>query len=95
VPTRRNATSGAASFVEIQQNSRFLTGLGARFGMTSVELEVFAARLEAAPFQSDGGSKATAVPNLLEAFDRGGFVVLHIEDGVELGDLEQVVHFLG
>jgi hypothetical protein len=24
---------------------------------------------------------------LLEAFDRGGFVVFHVEDGVELGNL--------
>ncbi len=33
--------------------------------------------------------------SLLEAFDSGGFIVLHVEDGVKLGDLEQVVHLLG
>ena len=27
--------------------------------------------------------------------DCGGFVVLHVEDGVELGDLQQVVDLLG
>jgi len=32
---------------------------------------------------------------LLEGFDGGGFVVLHVKDGVELGDLEQIVHLLG
>jgi len=33
--------------------------------------------------------------DLLEGFDGGGFVVFHVEDGVELGDLQQVVHLLG
>ena len=32
---------------------------------------------------------------LLERLDRGGFVVFHVEDGVELGDLKQVVDLLG
>src|SRR4051812_47444905 len=33
--------------------------------------------------------------NLLgERPDRRSFVVFHVEDGVELGDLQQVVHFL-
>src|ERR1022692_2021459 len=29
------------------------------------------------------------------ALNRRGFVVLYVEDGVEFGDLEQVVHLLG
>jgi hypothetical protein len=33
-------------------------------------------------------------PDLLERFDRRSFVVFHDEDGVELGDLKQVVDFL-
>ena len=33
--------------------------------------------------------------SLLEAFYGGGFIVFHVEDGVEFGDLQQVVHFLG
>ena len=32
---------------------------------------------------------------LLERFDGRGFVVFHVEDGVELGDLEQIVDLLG
>ena len=32
---------------------------------------------------------------LLESFDCCGFVVLHIEDGIQLGDLQQVVDFFG
>ena len=32
---------------------------------------------------------------LRERLDRGGFVVLHVEHGVQLGDLQQVVNFLG
>lgn len=46
------APSGAASFVEIEQNSGFLTGLGTRFGMTFIEMESSTARLEAAPFKA-------------------------------------------
>ncbi len=48
-----------------------------------------------------GGSRALPIPLvtwqkvLLETFDCGGLVVLHIEDGVELGDLEEVMHLLG
>ena len=48
-----------------------------------------------------GGSRALPIPFviwqkvLLETFDCGGLVVLHIEDGVELGDLEEVMHLLG
>ena len=30
---------------------------------------------------------------LFEGLDGGGFVVFHVEDGVELGDLQQVVDF--
>ena len=33
--------------------------------------------------------------DLLEALDGGGFIVFYIEDGVQLGDLKQVVHLLG
>src|SRR5208282_2598211 len=36
-----------------------------------------------------------ARPRLAERFYARCFVVLHIEDGVELGDLQQVVNFLG
>jgi hypothetical protein len=32
---------------------------------------------------------------LLERFYRARFVFFHVEDGVELRDLEQVVYFLG
>jgi hypothetical protein len=32
---------------------------------------------------------------LLERLYGGGFVVFHVEDGVELGDLKQIVHFFG
>ena len=32
---------------------------------------------------------------LVEGLDRSGFVVPHVKDGVQLGDLEQVVNFLG
>ena len=32
---------------------------------------------------------------LLEGFDRRGLVFLHIEDGVELRDLQQIMDFLG
>jgi hypothetical protein len=41
-----------------------------------------------APFTSDGGG-------LFEALDRGGFVIFHVEDGIQFGDLQQVVHLLG
>src|SRR5260370_11271861 len=37
----------------------------------------------------------TKYGTLLERFDRGSFVVFHVEDGVKLGDLQQVVHLLG
>ena len=33
--------------------------------------------------------------NLLEGLDGGSFVVFHVEDGVQLGDLKQIVDFLG
>lgn len=33
--------------------------------------------------------------SLFECLDCRGFVVFHVENGVELGDLKQVVHFLG
>src|ERR1019366_6714474 len=33
--------------------------------------------------------------SLLEGGDRRGFIVFNIKDGVELGDLQQVMHFLG
>ena len=32
---------------------------------------------------------------LLERLDGGGFVVFHVENGVELSDLEQIVDLLG
>ena len=32
---------------------------------------------------------------LRERFDRGCFVVLHVKYGVKLGDLQEVVNFLG
>src|SRR5262249_40580543 len=32
---------------------------------------------------------------LLERFDGGSFVVFHVENGVELGDLEQIVDLFG
>ena len=38
---------------------------------------------------------AAKVRGLFERFDRGCFVVFHVEDGVELGDLKQVVDLLG
>src|SRR6516164_3822849 len=53
---------------------------------------------------SDGGKRGTGQTGpseicnqsgLLERLDRGGFVVLHVEDRVKLGDLEQVVDLLG
>src|SRR5579863_5722465 len=43
----------------------------------------------------DGPREPRAEPILLERLDGGGFVVLHVEDGVELGDLKQVVDLLG
>jgi len=33
--------------------------------------------------------------HLFESLDGGSFVVFHIENGVELGDLQQIMHFLG
>src|SRR6266496_1921287 len=33
--------------------------------------------------------------NLFERFDGSGFVVFYVEDGIELGDLEQVIDLLG
>ena len=33
--------------------------------------------------------------DLLERLDCGGFVVFYVEDGVKLGDLEQIVDLLG
>ena len=33
--------------------------------------------------------------SLVKRLHRAGFIISHIEDGVELGDLQQVVHFLG
>src|SRR5215469_11345234 len=33
--------------------------------------------------------------DLLERLDGGGFVVFHVEDGIELGDLQQIVDLLG
>ena len=43
------------------------------------------------------GSGATDIKSrgLFEALDRGGFVVFHVEDGIQFGDLQQVVHLLG
>src|SRR6478609_6635189 len=35
------------------------------------------------------------VGNLAERLDCAGFVVFHVEDGVQLGDLQQVVNFFG
>ncbi len=32
---------------------------------------------------------------LAESADSLGLVVFHVEDGIELGDLEQIMHFLG
>ncbi len=32
---------------------------------------------------------------LVEGFYRGCFIVFHVEDGIKLGDLQQVVHLLG
>src|SRR5271157_292917 len=39
--------------------------------------------------------QAPRVPLLAERLYARCFVVLHIEDGVELGDLQQVVYFFG
>ena len=79
--------------------SRFLTGLDARFGMMCMESRGVAERLEAAPFQSDGANRAavsgTAATSLLKSLNGGSLVFLHVEDSVELGDLEQVVHLFG
>ncbi len=70
-------------------------------------LEGSAARREAAPFPNPSIVRTTVRTTcgrllqdlyfgaLLEALDRGGFVVLHVEHGVELGDLKQVMHLLG
>src|ERR1700734_4010776 len=33
--------------------------------------------------------------NLLERLDRRCLIFLHIKDGIQLGDLQQVMHFLG
>ena len=41
------------------------------------------------------GAPSAWLGSLFEGFYGGGFVVFHVEDGVELGDLEQVVHLLG
>src|SRR5579862_9373429 len=38
---------------------------------------------------------AAKVRGLFERFDRGCFVVFHVEDGVEFGDLKQIVDLLG
>src|SRR5271155_4405942 len=32
---------------------------------------------------------------LFKALDRGGFVIFNVEDGIQFGDLQQVVHLLG
>ena len=34
-------------------------------------------------------------PSLLEGSDGAGFVVVDVEDGVELGELQQIVNLLG
>jgi hypothetical protein len=55
------------------------------------------------PLLAKGGEKWGTLPgrsrnnlrNLRESLDRGGFVFFHVEDGVQLGDLKQVVNFFG
>ena len=45
--------------------------------------------------QSQTGPRVKNVENLVKRFDGCRFVVFHVEYGIELGDLEQIVDLLG
>ncbi len=60
-----------------------------------VELKAFMARLKPRPFKAARQGNASEQQALFEALDRRGFVIFHVEDGVQFGDLQQVVHLLG
>src|SRR5580704_12223174 len=67
------------------------------------DLRGVTARLEAAPFQSNASkqrSKRSRQNNvkrcaLFETLNGGRFIVFHVEDGIQFGDLEQIMHLLG
>ena len=44
---------------------------------------------------TDAGLRPDFESNLLERLYRGCFVVFYVEDGVKLGDLEQIIDLLG
>ena len=44
---------------------------------------------------SSWAAQTVSKSDLIERPDGRSLVILHVKDGVELGDLEEVVHFLG
>ena len=46
------------------------------------------------PADRPGRPPLQMAKDLPESFDRCGLVVFHVEDGIELGDLQQVTDFL-
>lgn len=52
-------------------------------------------RLAGSSFAQQGAQRSCGAALAAKTAQRGAFVVVHVEDGVELGDLEQVVHFFG